>query len=170
MPTISKRERFLVFGIAVFILFGTIIIIAVAVLENRGQQATTTTMVAPQTRPLVPYVPGSIKKAVSRLNNPLPLNQTEQDLRQQFIKTATGNNNIVYQATDFRVEYNSDLDFFEIAILSTNIALAKQEAVSWLVNQGLDIKGICNLPVTFYLDGNQTNIQGGGFDPNPIGC
>ncbi len=80
---------------------------------------------------------------------------------------------VVYQTADFKIEYIHSADMFLIEILTPNIQMAKNEAETWLKEQGVSQRGICILPVEFYMNyniANQLRQQNIIFSPLPDGC
>lgn len=80
---------------------------------------------------------------------------------------------IVYHSKNIQIEYAHDADSFEAEILTTDIELAKAEAISWFKAYGIKDKGICNLPLQFYLNldiKNKLRESNTTFNTLPEGC
>jgi hypothetical protein len=80
---------------------------------------------------------------------------------------------IIYQSSDFSVEYISSAKMFLVEIKTINIQSAKAEAEDWFLSQGVSQQGICDYPVDFYLSNDvstQLNNQRLIFSPLPNGC
>ncbi len=81
---------------------------------------------------------------------------------------------ILYMSSQFSIEYVSSVDTFQVEILTANIAEAKTAATNWFRTFGVSDEGICNYPVSFYLNYDikatldpQTIKD---FNPLPDGC
>lgn len=80
---------------------------------------------------------------------------------------------IIYQSPTITIDYVRSADVFQGEILTTDIEAAKNEAVSWLKNKGFSDEGICNLPLSFYLNYDikmELGDEAGSFDPRPNSC
>ncbi len=77
------------------------------------------------------------------------------------------------QTDKFRLTYMQVFNMFEAEILTTDVAQAKKDVVTWLTKQGLSTQGLCHLPLTFFLNSdvkNQLQGQHVKFNPLPDGC
>ncbi len=131
------------------------------------QTAPTAADIAP-----VPYTSTGVQKLESMITNKPPLSTQDAIVKQNLVKQ-TSNNDVVHLGTTFRVDYVSGPDIFQVEILTTNIQRAKDDAMSWFASQGISKKGVCGLPVMFYLNHNVAlQLQGTGIQLNPIpdGC
>jgi len=80
---------------------------------------------------------------------------------------------IVFQTPDVTVEYIQSFDLFQGEINTPNVNAAKIEVITWFLNQGMSQQGICNLPLSFYLNftvKSQLPDDGNNFNPLPLGC
>lgn len=59
---------------------------------------------------------------------------------------------VLYQSKTIIIDYTQLIDLFMVEIFTTDIAAAKAEANVWFRNQGMSQRGICNLPVVFFLN------------------
>lgn len=80
---------------------------------------------------------------------------------------------IVFQTPDVTVEYIQSFDLFQGEINTPNVNAAKIEVITWFLNQGMSQQGVCNLPLSFYLNftvKSQLPDDGNNFNPLPLGC
>ncbi len=80
---------------------------------------------------------------------------------------------ILYQSTNVIIDYTQPLDIFQVEILITNIDQAKTEGSTWFTTQGMSQKGLCDLPVQFYINKNVAEKLRGlhiSFSPLAPGC
>lgn len=80
---------------------------------------------------------------------------------------------IVFQTPDVTVEYIQSFDLFQGEINTPNVNAAKIEVITWFINQGMTQQGVCNLPLSFYLNftvKSQLPDDGNSFNPLPLGC
>lgn len=80
---------------------------------------------------------------------------------------------ILYESSTIIIDYIHSADVFQVEILTPNIQAAKDEANIWFRTHGISQKGICTLPVEFYVNYEvgtklrHTNII---FNPQGNGC
>ncbi len=121
----------------------------------------------------VKYSASATKKMLDNLNNPKPLSVQDQSTRERLINSLGNKSGVFVQNTLYHIEYVKAANQFMIEIKSTDIQVAKTEAVEWLIQQGFSQEGICNLPVVFYLN-SQVSRQLSGqdiiFSPLAEGC
>ena len=125
------------------------------------------------TNPPVQYSPSGEQKLIDKVKNRTPLSESDSAAKQKILSTTQGKSGIVYTSPDFTIEYVKSPDIFQVEIKNENIALIKEEAVSWFKTRGLSQEGICNLPVMFYLNWDTANKLRGTnteFNPLPDGC
>lgn len=125
------------------------------------------------TNPIVPFASGAADKLLQKVQNPEVLSEADLAIRIKLTDSLGNNSGILNQTEIYRAEYVKSPDKFMVEILTTNIDLAKQEAINWFKGQGLSGDGICKLPIIFYLNYEVKNqLSGGGttFNPLPEGC
>ncbi len=80
---------------------------------------------------------------------------------------------IVHQGATFRVEYIKSANAFLVEILTTDIEQAKHDTQAWFMSQGMSQQGICDAPVSFFLNVNVAETLRGNyekFNPLPPSC
>jgi hypothetical protein len=114
-------------------------------------------------------------KLLDLIQNRRPLSQADSQAKAHILSLLpTGEDSgILYQNADITIEYNQSPDLFQVAIATNNIANAKSEASLWFQQHGVSQVGICDFPVSFYLNPQVMNIyrsQNRTFNPLPVGC
>lgn len=80
---------------------------------------------------------------------------------------------VLYQSSTVTIDYVRSADVFQSEILTADIESAKNETMTWFKNKGLSDEGICNLPLSFYLNYDIKSELGDAaavFDPKPLSC
>ncbi len=103
-------------------------------------------------KPLVNYDQHAVALRVDKIKNPQPLIENDYVMRKKLIDSLGGKSGILQKTADYRVEYLKSPDEFMVAIRNINIGNAKKDAIDWFTSQGISKNGLCNLPVTFYLE------------------
>jgi len=114
------------------------------------------------------------KKLIENINNKNAIATKDAQVKETIITSLlSGQTGIVYASTNINISYIKSADIFQGEILTTNIALAKQETVNWFMNHGVSQQGICKLPLMFFLNQDvSSQIQDANivFSPLPPGC
>lgn len=113
------------------------------------------------------------KKLLDYTQNRRQLSVEDEEVKFQILSTLDTSSGIVYQNENIVIEYIRSADLFQVEILTTNIDIAKEEAVSWFKNSGLSDQGVCDLPISFYLNfdiKNQMGAAAESYSPLPQGC
>ncbi len=143
----------------------------VSQLQNTTQE-TTPTMLIPTTQ-IVDDDPHS--KLLDLIQNRRQLSDADSTAKKNLLLQlpngeSSGN---IYLSSTIRVEYVRGPDLFQVEILTTNVALAKVEAAAWFQQNGISQEGICNLPVSFYLNwdiAQKLRNSDTVFNPLPNDC
>ncbi len=112
---------------------------------------------------------------LEKVENRQPLSATDAKVKAKLLALLPDGQKagIIHQSPNIRVEYILSLDQFNVEIVNTNIANAKKEGNAWFLEQGLSQKGLCDLPLRFYLNNavfeQMPDIQD-TFNPLPDGC
>ncbi len=80
---------------------------------------------------------------------------------------------VIIESDTVRIEYIHTPDIFQVEILTTDIPQAKKNANALFRKFGMSQKGVCYLPVQFYLNyevSRQLGEQKKSFSPLPLGC
>ncbi len=108
------------------------------------------------------------------INRPA-ISQQDNDAKANMLQTTVKgfNSGIVYETSNVRVEYVESVDMFMAEILTPNIQAAKDETNIWFREKGISQKGICKLPIMFYVNKaviEELKTQNTEFNPLPNGC
>lgn len=163
----NKLKITITVGIILFIL--VLIILSVSPKKNQTSQPANTTS---PVKPPVAYKQGSLQKAVDLTIHKKPLSIADTAVKQRLIHLQPEGTS-VYRSTNLFLFYVTAFDRFDVEIETTDIATAKKEAENWLQQQGMSQDGICNLPLTFYVNYSiAQRLQGTGivFNPLPDEC
>lgn len=124
--------------------------------------------------PLKPaYQSVDLEKDYKRITSGKTLAASDSQVRNKLISQLGGKSGVLNTTSNFSVEYVAAPNQFMVEIKTNSAALAKTESENWFTSQGLSLEGICNLPVTFYLNYQvnlyykEHNLQ---FNPVPDGC
>jgi hypothetical protein len=113
------------------------------------------------------------KRLLNILEHPPVLSNNDSAVKIKILAPLNGQAGDIYHGPDVIISYLPAGNEFQGEILTTNIELAKKEAVDWLEKQGLSQEGICNLPIMFFLSAD-TAIHFQNQDvlssPLPPGC
>jgi cell division septation protein DedD len=186
-----KKKEHLILIIFAVILLSIVIAIAYFVLAPVDQIDDTPTIPNPtqsqirsgqerlpnetKTNPPIQYEAGSAQKMIDRLNNRIPLSQSDQAARSKALSLLPEGelSGVLYRSQTVIIDYTNAADQFQVEILIVDIAQAKNDATIWLRSQGFSQQGICNLPVVFYLSRNVLNqLRDKNYIFNPLaeGC
>jgi hypothetical protein len=106
------------------------------------------------TRPPIRYDESAQESLLEKVVNRQPLSQSDTEARNKTLEKlpAGVRGGVLYQSVNIIIDYTSDIDIFQVEILTPNIDQAKTEAVTWFQAQGLSQDAVCNYPVQFYLN------------------
>jgi hypothetical protein len=129
-----------------------------------------------QTSPLPVQYDYSAQDRLAKIITTRPaISSTDSEQKTNMLNTILHgfNSGVLYENTDVRIEYVQSADLFTAEIKTVNIVKAKADATTWFLNQGISQKGLCDLPVMFFLDPQVTQqLQGQDviFSPLPNSC
>lgn len=114
------------------------------------------------------------KRLLDYIQNRRPLSESDMKAKSTILEAVEkSGSGILFQNNNVVIEYVNSADLFQVEILTLETAVAKEEALAWFKEKGMSTKGICNLPVTFYLNfdiktqlGEDANL----FNPLPDSC
>ena len=94
------------------------------------------------------------QRLLEKVNNRQSLSTSDMTVKNKIISSLPSGetSGIVYQTPDVTIQYIQSLNIFQAEITTTNVSSAKEEATSWFLNQGMSKQGLCNLPLSFYLN------------------
>ena len=86
--------------------------------------------------------------------------------------SSTDHSGDLYHSSNINIDYTASVDLFQVEILTTSVDSAEQEAVNYFTQEGMSQTGICNLPVSFYLNFDVKNAipTDTPFSPLAPGC
>lgn len=127
---------------------------------------------SPQTPDIV-YSPNQLEQDYERIVNKQPLSVSDSQIRSELINSLDNKSGYLERTPEYNIEYVKAPDLFMIEILSLQTEDAKRQALAWFTQQGLSNQGICNLPVSIYLNSSTKNTlsaQNQTFNPIPEIC
>lgn len=135
----------------------------------------TSTVSQSGTEPQVRFDKEAQQRLLEKVNKRPPLSVADKAAKEKILsKLPAGKlSGILYETTNTNIEYVSSADLFMVEIKTIDVAQAKADANVWFRSQGISQKGICDLPVMFYLNAqvleniHNINIQ---FSPVGTGC
>lgn len=126
-----------------------------------------------RSRPPVAYDQEAEEKLLEIIRTRPQLSPDDTAARQRLLNLLGNESGILLRTPLYIIEYVKTADEFFVEILTTDFNPAKEEATKWFQDQGLSKKGVCNLPVVFYLNRDSSNqLRGRGvvFNTLPEGC
>jgi hypothetical protein len=106
------------------------------------------------TIPPVPYDDAAQDLLLKKTINRKPLSPSDERAKAKILgllpkgeKSGT-----LYSSPNVDIGYISSANDLSVEILTTDIDMAKKEAVDWFMIQGFSQKAICDYPVSFYLN------------------
>jgi hypothetical protein len=160
----KNRESIIVISLGVILV---IVVIAISVIVTQSNtpeqnkpklqptiQKPTLIPVTPATNSSVKYDQDAQEKLMLRKINRRKLSTDDAAIKARMLKLIPAGklSGVIYAEQDFNVEYLQPLDLVKVEILTTDIPGAKSKANVWFRNQGMSQKGICELPLEFYLN------------------
>ena len=115
------------------------------------------------------------KKLLDLIQNRRPLSQSDINAKKTILSLLPSGqqSGTLYQSAGIIIEYVHSADLFQVEIDKSDIQSEKSSAVEWFEQYGVSKKGICNLPVTFYLNyqlDQELHQRDLSFNPLPDGC
>ncbi len=94
------------------------------------------------------------RKLLDKLIKRESLSQTDALVKTKILSILPSGkeSGVVYQSSSVVIEYVAPVDQFQGQIVIHNLDQAKAEAVAWFKSQGMGIKGICDLPLNFFMN------------------
>lgn len=173
----------IVFVLAGIILLIIMIVLGIAAFSPKPQEPTPNNIAPMSQAPSSPstatqgvrYSSGSAQKLISKLVNRAAISSNDSFAKAKILSLLPKGevSGILNTSPNIRIEYINAADEFKVEILTTHILQAKSEAVIWFRSQGMSQEGICNLPVSFYLNksvANQLRNSNITFNPLAEGC
>lgn len=180
----NKKTLFLIVGFGILI----VVLSLVSLFSNQNPPITPSPPTFPVSQPstsppaYIEFTPEAsdsvyksedLEKDYQRLVERKALSETDSKIRSQLIDSLGNESGYLTQTDSYRIEYVKSPDLFMVEITTENAEATKQEAQQWFREKGLSAKGICSLPVSFYLNSlimrsfQEKNIF---FNPIPEGC
>lgn len=122
---------------------------------------------------ILKFQSGTRGKLYDKLTSDRVLSETDKEKRALIISEIGNKSGTLYSSPNVLLGYLSSPDFFQADILTSNVDLAKKEAVDWFLSKGLSKEGTCNLPIMFLLNQETTSEfinSGRKFNPLAPGC
>lgn len=164
-----------------FIVLILVVFLALTVFKNQdGFLQTSITQPTPFPTPITSFTTPAVRYNTEKTNqlvesakNRQTLSQTGVVSKQALIDKLGGISGEVHKSSNVRIDYIESADLFQAELISANINLAKQEAISWMLAQGFTQQDLCYLPFSFYLGilpRKSLETSGQSFNPLPDGC
>jgi hypothetical protein len=177
----QKQDYFVIlFAVILVVIVLSIVYISFTAKPSQVVQTPSPTATIPtETLPPIPFPVQYDYAAEDRLAKIItqrpPLSQSDSQQKTTMLNTILHgfNSGVLYETDNVRIEYVQSADLFMAEIKTTSFVKAKAEATSWFLSQGLSQKGICTLPVMFFLDPEVSQaLQGQDiiFSPLPNSC
>lgn len=178
---IKKTDIFII-SVAVILL---LIVVGIVILTLRANETPppvqnqiptpTSTSIVNAGVPPIAYDSDATDKIIEKVQNRKQLSEVDRLAKQKILSALPPEktSGYVYQSSILRIEYLEAPDAFLIEIMTTNISKAKAEANVWLRSQGLSQKGICTIPISFYLNwevAQRLRDKNIIFNPLPNSC
>lgn len=119
-----------------------------------------------------PWQENSLDSVLSKIKSRQPLSISDSLAKERALSLLQPGqrSGILYISQDIIIDYTyGNSDDWQVEILTTNIGLAKTEAVNWFRSLGFSDDFICNYPVQFYLNKNVSeSLSNTGAKFNPL--
>ena len=104
--------------------------------------------------PLVSYSKEDQDKLMEKIQNRQPLSNNDSFAKASILSLLPREHpsGILYQSSNITIDYTESADMFQVEINTTDIKNAKAEANIWFRARGMSQKGICDLPLMFYIN------------------
>ena len=125
--------------------------------------------------PPVSYSSDATDRLLEKVENHPELSTADSAVKQKILSLLPQGkqSGYLYESPTVRIEYLISPDVFLVEIMTTNIGEAKTAAAAWFKSQGLSQTGICDLPISFYINKTSANELRNSnlvFSPLPDGC
>lgn len=115
------------------------------------------------------------ERLLEKIKKRAPLSQKDRDAKTKILTLLPQGerSGVLHRSSNIIIDYTYSANIFQVEILTKDVASAKNEAVLWFKNYGMSQEGICNLPLSFYLNFDVKNSmpdEERSFDPLPPGC
>jgi hypothetical protein len=158
----------IIFAVILILLILIIAFIATVQRQTNEQQtplATPTRVVAQTTprepnttpigqEPLVSYSQEDQDKLMEKVIHRQPLSNNDSFAKANILSALPNDtrSGILYQSENIVIDYTDSADMFQVEITTPDITNAKAEANVWFRARGMTQKGICDLPLMFYIN------------------
>lgn len=112
------------------------------------------------------------EQLMDKIEKRVPLSAADNQVKSTILSKIQADRTI-HRTTLYTIEYTRPLDLFKVKINTTDIEKAKIEGNAWFLSQGMSQKGICDLPLQFYLNFDvlqQVPELKNTFNPLPLDC
>ncbi len=141
-----NKKILLLCGLGAIIFIMMIILIITSIFRNDSQT------IEEELPPPVQYNTEQSNRLVDKVQNRSSLSTTDANIRSRLIQQVGGKSGVIQQTDSYRIEYLYAPDMFQIELTANNVQHSKAQAADWLKSTGLSQEGICNLPVSFYVN------------------
>ncbi len=177
----ENKHKYIYLALGGSILLIYFILVAFIIVNKPNSSSTQTINLSPtpttlplnQTEPEVTYDTEATRKLQKLFNERDLLSASDQDARKKLLQSIGSKTVTFSQTTTYTLRYILPLDIFQAQINTVDIASAKEDVADYFTSKGISKKGICHLPLTFYLSkatSQQLKGRGLSFSPIPEGC
>lgn len=171
-----KKQTLILIGVFLTIIISIIVYSGIKRMD--GLQITQQNQViAPSSAPTeaVSSFENQTKQSLEKIENRTPLSPTDEHVKRKILALLPPgqNSGVIVESNTMKIEYIGSPDVFQVEVLTTDITKAKLDANSFFRKVGMSQKGVCYLPLQFYLNydiSRQIGEQKKNFNPLPLGC
>jgi hypothetical protein len=125
------------------------------------------------TYPTIDQTSDPEKRLIDKVANRVPLSAQDRQARNKLLTIDQSQTGSIYETSAYTIEYIQSPDLFKVEIMTPDITSAKKQAVQWFISKGFTLQGLCDLPLSFYLNFDIAKQYRDGqvkFNPLPEGC
>ena len=171
-----KRDKLILLVTAALSVAGFVVLVFIVVFRSSSTPAKQQEPITEVNRPadsIINYESGTQSRLFKLLTEERSLSETNSKTREKITSSIPEKSGTLLLSERVRLDYLATPDFFQAEILTTDVAVAKQEVISWFLSKGISKEGICDLPIMFYLGQVPTEElikSRGTFSPLAPGC
>lgn len=175
----KQKYLYLIIGVVILVIYGIVVLFSLfgktkTPTNNAVFPSPTPIQTAQnQTKPAVAYNVNATRKLEQLLKQRNLLSSADQTLRKQIVQSVNNKTAILQQTPTYTLRYIQPFDLFQAEINTIDVAKAKTAVATYFSNKGISNKGVCYLPLTFFLSKQASQQLAGknfSFSPIPEGC
>lgn len=183
----GHKENYFVLGLGLMLTFVVVAIAFIAFTastpETPASIPTIQPTIPPPLTPTPTYPPSNTTKKyitydteasnrlLDRVNKRIPLSENDKLAKAKILALFPPGvqSGVLHQTETIIIDYTQAIDLFMVEILIVDVAKAKAEANVWFRVNGMSQRGLCNLPLMFYLNaGVVQSLQNLDIQFNPV--